>query len=762
MAYASTNSQAESAMVAAHVLCDACSRVVKESKWVNHLAGRAPVDDTLYRDHTDIFLHSLDKAQLRRSSAAGCHLCTMAMEDDQDWNDDSDDEETGVIQADVWYSVYAAVDEERVCVTLRRITNILASDFSPGDRDGIERTLRKQGELDWQARNQYESPISDMYFHWAKDTDVLYPRSMLWPGCQLPCSTASPETMTLVRHFLNNCLKNHSECNTHLSKSKSSDNWLPTRLIDVGTEVGTLTPRLVIPSESLSLAGMQYVTLSHSWAISKKSLNLLVENCEQLTRVIPLDALSQTFRDALQITQQLGHRYIWIDSLCIIQNSADDWQKEALLMSLVYGRSSCNIAAMGMSGVDGCFSQRNPLAFSPCRITDTDDGGAVYASSQSHNPSNMFSAGGKTKPPLLYRGWVLQERMLSSRMVYFGGPQLYWECCCERLAESWAFKSQLTMDRHLGISSAFSSKAHFQVLCDTSTIPNLELGSNTNAVVSIKAIRLYLHWQEILSTYLETQLTFTTDRLIALAGIAKAIEDHAGLTYIAGTWAELHPLDLLWRFKETIIAKPEPRAVSGTNAPSWSWAAKEGERDFFPDRYDLVDENTAVKVTYATGIRHFPHRTFSSQFTLDKERKITLSFDGKVKRGTAFTEELFPDSIREDDEVQDGKWKHRVLLHDKIAPITVRFDDPLPDGEPVLLLLLMEWYIYKGEDPEKRYQGGLVLVPETEMKQAQYGDSGRLQVYRRVGAFKTGEPGASVHAFLDTLSDDNLEMVKVC
>lgn len=155
-------------MVAAHVLCDACSRVVKESKWVNHLAGRAPVDDTLYRDHTDIFLHSLDKAQLRRSSAAGCHLCTMAMEDDQDWNDDSDDEETGVIQADVWYSVYAAVDEERVCVTLRRITNILASDFSPGDCDGIERTLRKQGELDWQARNQYESPISDMYFHWAK------------------------------------------------------------------------------------------------------------------------------------------------------------------------------------------------------------------------------------------------------------------------------------------------------------------------------------------------------------------------------------------------------------------------------------------------------------------------------------------------------------------------------------------------------------------------------------------------------------------
>ncbi|KAK3951922.1 heterokaryon incompatibility protein-domain-containing protein [Pseudoneurospora amorphoporcata] len=757
MAHASTTSQEpESAMVAAHVLCDACSRVFKESKWVIHLAGRAPVDDMPSSDHVDIFLHSLDKEQLKRSSAAGCHLCTMAIEDDQDWHDD--DDETGVIQADVWYSVYAEVDDEKVCMTLRRITNILPSDFPSGDRDGIQRTLREQGGVDWQTRNQYENPISDMYLHWAKDTDVLYPRSMLRPGSQLPSSTASPDAITLARHWLINCLENHGECNTYLSKSMSSDNWLPTRLIDVGTEAGRLTPRLVIPSDSTSLAKIRYVTLSHSWAMSKKSLNLLVENLEELTWSIPLDALSQTFRDAMRITQQLGHRYIWIDSLCIIQNSTNDWQKEALLMSLVYGRSSCNIAAMGMPGVDGCFSQRNPLAFFPCRVTDTDDGGAVYALSQSQTPSTMFSAGGQAKPPLLYRGWVLQERILSPRIVYFGGPQLYWECCCERLAESWAFKSQLIMDRHLGISSAFSSKAHFRVLCDTSTVSNLETGSNPNALVSIKSMRFYLHWQEILSTYLETQLTFTTDRLIALAGIAKALEDHAGFTYIAGTWAELHPLDLLWRYKDTIVADPERRTVSGTNAPSWSWAAKEGERDFFPDRYDLAGEDTVVEVTYATDIRDFPRRTFSSQFNLDKQRKIVLSFNGKVKRGTAFTEELFPNSIREDDEVAEGKWKHRVLLHDEIAPITVRFDDPLPDGEPVLLLLLMEWYIYTGENPGKRYQGGLVLVSE----QAPSGDSGSGQLYRRAGVFKTGEPGAFVHAFHDALSDDDLEIVKVC
>lgn len=565
--------------------------------------------------------------------------------------------------------------------------------------------------------------------------------------------------MTLARHWLNNCLENHDECKTHLSKSKSSDNWLPTRLIDVGTEPGRLTPRLVIPSESAGLVNIQYVTLSHSWALSKKSLNLLVKNCEQLTWRIPLDALSQTFRDAMRITQQLGHRYIWIDSLCIIQDSGEDWEREALLMSHVYGRSACNIAAMGIPGVDGCFAERNPLAFFPCYVTDTDDGGAVYALSQYQTPSTMFSAGGVTKPPLLYRGWVLQERLLSSRMLYFGGPQLYWECCCQRLAESWAFESQLTMERHFGISSAFSSKAHFQVLCDTPTVsdPDLKTDSNANALVPIDVIRSLLHWQEILTTYLETQLTFTTDRLIALAGIAQAIEDHAGFTYIAGTWAEFHPLDLLWRHKEIFVEGARPKA-SGTNAPSWSWAATEGTREFFLDRHDLAGDDTAIQVTYATDIRDFSRGTFSSQFKLDKERKMTLSFEGKVKRGTAFTEEMFPDSIRESEEPDDfiWKWRHRVLLCSEVAPITVRFDESLPDGEPVLLLLLMEWSIYIGENPGQRYQGGLVLVPATDL------GAGSGKPYRRAGAFKTGEPGASVHAFHDALSDDDLEVVEVC
>lgn len=162
MAHATTTSKADNTTVAAHILCDACSRVFRESKWVQQLAGRASGDDVLNRDHVDIFLHSFDKDQLRKSSAAGCHLCTMIIEDDPDW-DDAD--ETGVIQAEVACNVFAEVDEDKISMILTRIINILASDFPSGDHGGIEIALREQGKLGWQERQPYESPISDVSLH---------------------------------------------------------------------------------------------------------------------------------------------------------------------------------------------------------------------------------------------------------------------------------------------------------------------------------------------------------------------------------------------------------------------------------------------------------------------------------------------------------------------------------------------------------------------------------------------------------------------
>lgn len=92
---------------------------------------------------------------------------------------------------------------------------------------------------------------------------------------------------------------------------------LPTRLIDIGEEFGYLRPRLVLPSTSATLEKIQYLTLSHAWSVTvnESRLKLSTNNIEDLQVDIPLEKLSQTFRDAMEVTQQLGYRYIWIDSL---------------------------------------------------------------------------------------------------------------------------------------------------------------------------------------------------------------------------------------------------------------------------------------------------------------------------------------------------------------------------------------------------------------------------------------------------------------
>ncbi|EGZ70963.1 hypothetical protein NEUTE2DRAFT_33623, partial [Neurospora tetrasperma FGSC 2509] len=150
----------------------------------------------------------------------------------------------------------------------------------------------------------------------------------------------------LVRHWLNECLDNHPEC----KGSSSSFQRLPTRLVDVGglDENGQkkpLRPRIFLPnSTSQTPATIPYLTLSHSWALTGLTTKK-IEDWQKSEEGIPTDGLTQTFLDAMQITQQLGYRYIWIDSLCIMQDSPEDWNREAQTMAAVYGNSLLTIFA---------------------------------------------------------------------------------------------------------------------------------------------------------------------------------------------------------------------------------------------------------------------------------------------------------------------------------------------------------------------------------------------------------------------------------
>jgi Heterokaryon incompatibility protein (HET) len=101
----------------------------------------------------------------------------------------------------------------------------------------------------------------------------------------------------------------------------------------------------------------QYVTLSHCWG-QQKFLTTTKETLPLRTKGIEWDSMPRTFQDAATITRRLGFQYLWIDALCIIQDSEIDWETESAKMGSIYQDSVLTIAASdARDGRGGCFSE---------------------------------------------------------------------------------------------------------------------------------------------------------------------------------------------------------------------------------------------------------------------------------------------------------------------------------------------------------------------------------------------------------------------
>jgi hypothetical protein len=173
----------------------------------------------------------------------------------------------------------------------------------------------------------------------------------------------------------------------------------------------------------------RYTTLSHCWG--KIEIRKLTNaNLLDSIKGFNIDELPKTFQDAIAITRRLKVRYLWIDSLCIIQDSVEDWNDESSKMEDVYANGFCNIAATGApDGRTGCFVERNPVLAQACRISNE----SVHKSSLRRGGPYDFvtedlRSDGILGAPLNRRAWVVQERMLSPRIIHFGKNQVFWEC----------------------------------------------------------------------------------------------------------------------------------------------------------------------------------------------------------------------------------------------------------------------------------------------------------------------------------------------
>ncbi|OCK78635.1 heterokaryon incompatibility, partial [Lepidopterella palustris CBS 459.81] len=111
-----------------------------------------------------------------------------------------------------------------------------------------------------------------------------------------------------------------------------------------------------------------YATLSYCWG-RLQFFTLNESNYESMLQRINVSKLTKTFREAMETAKRLEVWYIWIDSLCIIQDSQEDWRIESALMGQVYEHSHCNIAASkAENGGDGCFTMRKPFSIQPFRV----------------------------------------------------------------------------------------------------------------------------------------------------------------------------------------------------------------------------------------------------------------------------------------------------------------------------------------------------------------------------------------------------------
>ncbi|KAH7084385.1 heterokaryon incompatibility protein-domain-containing protein, partial [Paraphoma chrysanthemicola] len=251
--------------------------------------------------------------------------------------------------------------------------------------------------------------------------------------------------------------------------------------------------------------------------------------------------LPKTLQHSLRITRSLDISYIWIDALCIIQDSSEDWAKEAAKMAGVYFGSVVTIAASGArSWADGCFNKNSRRVFergSYSNYTNTYFHGAWE---RYHGIfSGVAYSGLVLDSPLAKRGWTFQEHRLPRRTLYFTSDQLFWECQHCRMGED-----NFPMKQKLGGHPILDSKH----------------------LTSDEAARLW--YLGVVEDYSRRQLTYATDKLVAVSALAKSAHQRRPQPYIAGLWKDSILHGLMWR-----------REGQGTkhafqSFPSWSWATQ--------------------------------------------------------------------------------------------------------------------------------------------------------------------------------------------
>ncbi|KAH9885322.1 heterokaryon incompatibility protein-domain-containing protein [Xylariomycetidae sp. FL2044] len=364
--------------------------------------------------------------------------------------------------------------------------------------------------------------------------------------------TSSRKTWDYIKSRLQNCQDHRSLC-----RQSSSCRRMPSRLIEEQTEGANHRFRVVSTIDEN--VQEPYITLSHRWGDSVL-LKLTKGNMVEFGRRLPSEKMPQTFIDAAIAAQELGIRYLWIDSLCILQDSPDDWAKQSSIMDQVYQNGYCNLAATDAGKeTQGLFYKRFPAQVMPHLVVFAGKK-YIYYQEDDHPFKALDSA------PLNRRGWVLQERLLARRNLSFTRDLVIYECAEELSSE---VENILKRVPFLGVDIG-----GFRTIFDSETFTLAAL----NSVKALNGENAHEFWRKVVTQYSNCNLTRESDKLPALAGLAAFFHRTIQSVYLAGLWYdETLCKSLAWHrgWGPQRIRPPSYRA------PSWSWASCE-QQIFWP------------------------------------------------------------------------------------------------------------------------------------------------------------------------------------
>ncbi len=314
---------------------------------------------------------------------------------------------------------------------------------------------------------------------------------------------------------------------THeLCRSGSSQDYIPKRILDLSNN------RIALRE---GVEPHAYACLSHCWGPSQSLIKTLSTTIDEFKKDIPWRGLSKTFQDAVDICWRLDICYLWIDSLCIIQDSDEDWADESVKMADMYSNALLTIAATkSRDGTGGCYSERDTCYVDCGTVIE----GSVFI--RGKMPRFGGPTGSKTAEgwPLLLRGWVYQEMSLSRRVLHFGSQEVIWQCCTHRRSESGSNDSD-----------------HAKITFSDGHAPPSEKYNGTWEGGSLNDHP----WYDAVSDYSGLELSFEKDKLPALAAISQRFaEDRAeGDIFLTGLWKSSLLLDMLWEtYPETSVNGP--------------------------------------------------------------------------------------------------------------------------------------------------------------------------------------------------------------